>query len=145
MPGERASGPAARVAGGRDTRHREAGAITRKTAARATISTFRSSCRGGRTGDNSTVRSTQDAPRSSTTISCDELGTNPSHTAPTCDIGLIRVYRMSELGTSQKGAAAEAEIAAAAIRLDLVVLRPLGDGGRYDLAIDTRPRLLRVQ
>jgi hypothetical protein len=52
---------------------------------------------------------------------------------------------MSELGTSQKGAAAEAEIAAAAIRLDLVVLRPLGDGGRYDLAIDTRPRLLRVQ
>jgi hypothetical protein len=52
---------------------------------------------------------------------------------------------MSELSTSQKGAAAEAEIAAAAIRLDLVVLRPLGDGGRYDLAVDTGARLLRVQ
>jgi hypothetical protein len=35
---------------------------------------------------------------------------------------------MNELSTSQKGAAAEAEIAAAAIQLDLVALRPLGDG-----------------
>ncbi len=54
---------------------------------------------------------------------------------------------MPNLNTSQKGAVAEAEIAAAAIRLGLVVLRPLGDGGRgrYDLAIDTRRRLLRVQ
>jgi hypothetical protein len=52
---------------------------------------------------------------------------------------------VSDLSTSQKGAAAEAEIAAAAIRLDLVVLRPLGDGGRYDLAIDTGQRILRVQ
>jgi PD-(D/E)XK endonuclease len=52
---------------------------------------------------------------------------------------------MRGLSTSQKGAAAEAEIAAAAIRLDLVVLRPLGDGGRYDLAIDTGKQLLRVQ
>jgi hypothetical protein len=37
-------------------------------------------------------------------------------------------------GPSQKGAAAEAKIAAAAIRLRLQVLRPVGEGGRYDLA-----------
>jgi hypothetical protein len=52
---------------------------------------------------------------------------------------------MSTLTSSQKGAAAEAEIAAAAIRLGMVVLRPLCDGGRYDLVIDTGARLLRVQ
>jgi len=52
---------------------------------------------------------------------------------------------MDELSTSQKGAAAEAEVAAAAIRLDLVVLRPLCDGGRYDLVIDVGDQLLRVQ
>jgi PD-(D/E)XK endonuclease len=46
---------------------------------------------------------------------------------------------------SQKGAAAEAEIAAAAIRLRLLVLRPLCEGGRYDLAIDIGEKLLRVQ
>jgi len=50
-----------------------------------------------------------------------------------------------DLSTSQKGAAAEAEIAAAAIRADLVVLRPLCDGGRYDLVIDIGEELLRVQ
>jgi hypothetical protein len=52
---------------------------------------------------------------------------------------------MLALSSSGKGAAAEAEIAAAATRLGLVVLRPLSDGGRYDLAIDTGQRLLRVQ
>jgi hypothetical protein len=52
---------------------------------------------------------------------------------------------MRDLSTSQKGAAAEAEIAAAAIREDLVVLRPLCDGGRYDLVIDIGEKLLRVQ
>jgi hypothetical protein len=52
---------------------------------------------------------------------------------------------MADLSPSQKGAAAEAEIAAAAIRTDLVVLRPLCDGGRYDLAIDIGNELLRVQ
>src|ERR1700685_1016096 len=52
---------------------------------------------------------------------------------------------MPDLSTSQKGAAAEAEIAAAAIRADLVVLRPLCDGGRYDLVIDIGEELLRVQ
>ena len=46
---------------------------------------------------------------------------------------------------SQKGAAAEAEIAAAAIRLRLQVLRPLGEGWRYDLVIDIGDKLLRVQ
>lgn len=52
---------------------------------------------------------------------------------------------MLELGTSQKGAIAEAEIAAAAIRLQLPVLRPLSEGGRYDLVIDLGEKLLRVQ
>jgi hypothetical protein len=49
------------------------------------------------------------------------------------------------LTPSQKGAAAEAAIAAAAIELGLVVLRPLCEGGRYDLIIDLEPELLRVQ
>ncbi len=52
---------------------------------------------------------------------------------------------MLDLSTSQKGAAAEAEITAAALRLGLVVLSPLCEGGRYDLVIDTGARLLRVQ
>jgi hypothetical protein len=50
-----------------------------------------------------------------------------------------------DLTPSQKGAAAEAAIAAAAIRMGLVVLRPLCEGGRYDLVIDLEPELLRVQ
>jgi hypothetical protein len=49
------------------------------------------------------------------------------------------------LTPSQKGAAAEAAITARAIELGLVVLRPLCEGGRYDLAIDLRPCFLRVQ
>jgi PD-(D/E)XK nuclease superfamily protein len=40
---------------------------------------------------------------------------------------------------------AEAEVVAAAVRLDLIVLRPLCDGGRYDLAVDLRHDILRVQ
>jgi hypothetical protein len=52
---------------------------------------------------------------------------------------------MNELTPSQKGAAAEAEIAAALIRLKHVVLRPVCEGGRYDLAIDTSAGILRVQ
>jgi hypothetical protein len=52
---------------------------------------------------------------------------------------------MTALTPSQKGAAAEAEIAAAAIRLRMQVLRPVGEGGRYDLAIDIGEKLLRVQ
>jgi hypothetical protein len=50
-----------------------------------------------------------------------------------------------DLTPSQKGAAAEAAIAAAAIELGLVVLRPLCEGSRYDLVIDLEPELLRVQ
>jgi hypothetical protein len=50
-----------------------------------------------------------------------------------------------ELTPSQKGAAAEAEVAAAAIRLHLLVLRPLAEGGRYDLIVDLGGKLLRVQ
>jgi PD-(D/E)XK endonuclease len=49
------------------------------------------------------------------------------------------------LTSSQKGAIAEAEIAAAAARLGLVVLRPLCDGTRYDICIDVRSQMLRVQ
>jgi hypothetical protein len=52
---------------------------------------------------------------------------------------------MPELTPSQKGAAAEAAVTAAAIDLGLVVLRPLCEGGRYDLVIDLEPELLRVQ
>ena len=36
-------------------------------------------------------------------------------------------------------------MAAAAINLELVVLRPLSDGRRYDLALDIGAQLLRVQ
>ena len=46
--------------------------------------------------------------------------------------------------TNQKGALAEAKITAAALALGIAVLRPLGDE-RYDLILDLRPRLLRVQ
>jgi hypothetical protein len=44
-----------------------------------------------------------------------------------------------------KGAIAEAAITAAAVELGFVVLRPLVEGRRYDLVIDTGPELLRVQ
>jgi PD-(D/E)XK endonuclease len=50
-----------------------------------------------------------------------------------------------DLTTDQKGAIAEAEIAAAAIGLGIGVLRPMTDGERYDLVFDLRPKLLRVQ
>jgi hypothetical protein len=50
-----------------------------------------------------------------------------------------------ELTTDQKGSIAEAEIAAAAIRLGIGVLKPLSDGTRYDLVFDLGGALLRVQ
>ena len=50
-----------------------------------------------------------------------------------------------ELTTDQKGAIAEAEIVAAAIRLGIGVFKPVSDGERYDLVFDTGRRLLRVQ
>ncbi len=49
------------------------------------------------------------------------------------------------LSTDRKGAIAEAEIAAAAIKLGVDVYRPLQEGGRYDLIFDLGGRLLRVQ
>lgn len=52
---------------------------------------------------------------------------------------------MAELTPSQKGAAAEAAITAMVIELGFTVLRPLCEGQRYDLVIDLRPKLLRVQ
>jgi PD-(D/E)XK nuclease superfamily protein len=49
------------------------------------------------------------------------------------------------LTTNQKGAIAEAAIAYAATKLGFGVLRPLADGERYDLVLDLRPTLVRVQ
>jgi hypothetical protein len=49
------------------------------------------------------------------------------------------------LTTNQKGAIAEAQITAAAIRLGMVVWRPLVEGCRHDLILDTGDRLLRTQ
>ena len=51
---------------------------------------------------------------------------------------------LSVLTTNQKGTVAEAKIAAAALELGIGVARPLDDE-RYDLILDLRPRLLRVQ
>jgi PD-(D/E)XK nuclease superfamily protein len=50
-----------------------------------------------------------------------------------------------KLTPSQKGAAAEAAFAAHVIQLGFRVLRPLCEGGRYDLMIDLEPELVRVQ
>lgn len=50
-----------------------------------------------------------------------------------------------ELTTNEKGAIAEAHIAAAAVELGCVVLRPDQEGRRYDLVIDNGQRLIRVQ
>ncbi len=44
-----------------------------------------------------------------------------------------------------KGAIAGAAITAAAVELGFVVLRPVVEGRRYDLVIDTGPELPRVQ
>jgi hypothetical protein len=60
-------------------------------------------------------------------------------------VASYRARTMEHLTPSQKGAAAEAGISALAIQLGLIVLRPLCEGSRYDLVIDLRPTLLRVQ
>ena len=49
------------------------------------------------------------------------------------------------LSSMQKGAMAEAAVTAAAVELGFVVLRPVVEGRRYDLVVDTGLRLLRVQ
>ena len=46
---------------------------------------------------------------------------------------------------NQKGAIAEAKIAAAAIELGVPVLKPMSEHGRYDLVFDIGNRLVRVQ
>jgi hypothetical protein len=47
--------------------------------------------------------------------------------------------------TDQKGAIAEACIAATALKLGIDVYRPLAEGGRYDLIFDLGSNLVRVQ
>jgi prevent-host-death family protein len=49
------------------------------------------------------------------------------------------------MNTNQKGAIAETEIAAAATRVGIPVLRPLTEHGRFDMGFEIGPRLLRVQ
>jgi hypothetical protein len=51
---------------------------------------------------------------------------------------------LSVLTTNQKGVIAEQAIALEALKQGVGVFRPLGDE-RYDLILDLRPRLLRVQ
>jgi prevent-host-death family protein len=46
---------------------------------------------------------------------------------------------------NQKGAIAETAIAAAATKLGVLVLRPIVEGGRYDLAFEAGGRVVRVQ
>ena len=50
-----------------------------------------------------------------------------------------------ELTTRQKGALAEAKIAAAAVEQGWFVLRPDQEGRRYDFVFDVDHRLLRIQ
>ena len=49
------------------------------------------------------------------------------------------------MNPSQKGAVAEMAIAAAAVKAGIRVLRPLAEGGRYDLAFEVAGRFVRVQ
>jgi prevent-host-death family protein len=49
------------------------------------------------------------------------------------------------LSTNQKGGIAETAIAAAATKLDIPVLRPVVEHGRYDLAFEIGDEILRVQ
>ena len=52
---------------------------------------------------------------------------------------------MRPLTPTEKGAIAEAKIAAAAVEAGIVVARPLTEGRRYDLIFDLGSKLLRVQ
>ena len=49
------------------------------------------------------------------------------------------------LDTNRKGAIAEIEIEAAAVRLGVRILRPVSEGGRADIAFDIGGRIWRVQ
>jgi hypothetical protein len=55
------------------------------------------------------------------------------------------VFALMDMTTNEKGALAEAEIFAAAVRLGVVVLRPFPENRRYDLVFDIGGRLARVQ
>ena len=55
------------------------------------------------------------------------------------------VLAMEGLTGNQKGAIAEAEVCAAAIRLGIPVFTPLAEHGRCDLVLELGGRLLRVQ
>jgi hypothetical protein len=68
-------------------------------------------------------------------------GSNRRATIPSDMRTSVRIVSESTI----KGAIAEAAITAAAIELGFFVLRPLPEGRRYDLVIDTGPQLLRVQ
>jgi prevent-host-death family protein len=52
---------------------------------------------------------------------------------------------MFVLSTNQKGGIAETAITAAAYKLDIPVLRPMVEHGRYDLAFEIGDRIYRVQ
>lgn len=52
---------------------------------------------------------------------------------------------MFVLTTDQKGNLAEQAVVLAAARAQLAVLRPVGEGSRYDLVFDLGSRLIRVQ
>jgi hypothetical protein len=49
------------------------------------------------------------------------------------------------MNPSQKGAIAEGAIALEATRLGILVLKPMFEGGRYDLVFDLGRRLMRIQ
>src|SRR3954447_22046231 len=49
------------------------------------------------------------------------------------------------MNPSQQGAIAEAAIALEAIKLGIPVLRPVAEGGRYDLVFELWEQLLRIQ
>ncbi len=55
------------------------------------------------------------------------------------------VRSVVDLTPSQKGAVAEAAVTAAAVSMGVLVLRPVCEGGRYDLAFDLEPEVIRVQ
>src|SRR5919197_540951 len=56
--------------------------------------------------------------------------------------GMRTSVRIMLESTTTKGAIAEAVITAEAVKLGFVVLRPFPEGRRYDVVIDTGPRLL---
>ncbi|MGH2822453.1 MAG: group I intron-associated PD-(D/E)XK endonuclease, partial [Thermoleophilaceae bacterium] len=52
---------------------------------------------------------------------------------------------MFVLDNNRKGAVAEAEIATAAVRLGIPVLKPVAEHGRYDLGFEIGSQIFRVQ